>query len=383
MKLMVVHPGADWSVADVYNGYVGALKRAGHEIINYGLSGRIAVADEFLEILWRRMGQPPEAKPTQLDRLAFANMELPSRALRFEPDWVLVITAAYVLPDFLIQLRRAGFPVAIIFTESPYDDEEQSKWASLVDVCFTHERASVAGLREANPNTFYLPHAYDPYQHKPAAPSGEVAQHDVVFVGTGFAERIEILRDVNWDGIDLGLYGTWQMLGSRNRLRKHLRGGIIPNGMAVDLYRSAKIGLNLYRTSKGYGRDQERIEWGESLNPRALELAACGVFTISDYRPEVEEVFGTLVPTFSNGSELEETIRYYLAHPDERAEIAAKLPGCVAAHTFDARAKQLIETLSNYRAPTVRLHETEAHNGTVRRENRRILSGDQRERQRD
>ena len=134
----------------------------------------------------------------------------------------------------------------------------------------------------------------------------------MVFVGTGFQERIEVLKDVDWDDIDFGLYGIWSLLGARSKLRRYIRAKEIENDVTASLYRKAKIGLNIYRTSKGFGRYTNKIEHAESANLRAYELAACGLFHVSTYRKEVEEIFGDLVPTFESSAELEAIVRDYL-----------------------------------------------------------------------
>jgi glycosyltransferase involved in cell wall biosynthesis len=157
--------------------------------------------------------------------------------------------------------------------------------------------------------------------------------------------------------IDLGLYGSWGLLGSRHRLRKHVRGGVVTNQAAAALYRRAKIGLNLYRTSMGFGKGAPRVQGAESLNPRALELAACGVFTVSDYRPEVAEVFGPLVPTFTDPAELGPLLQRWLAADEGRRRLAAQLPSCVAARTFDAMAAQVAADLERVTAAPTQLQE--------------------------
>ncbi len=197
-----------------------------------------------------------------------------------------------------------------------------------------------------NSRTSYLAHAYDEEKHKPQAEHTEngIPAHDVVFVGTGFQERIDLLKSVDWDGIDFGIYGNWQLLGSRSKLRKHICGKETENSKTAALYRKAKIGLNFHRTSKGFGRDAPKIAYAESLNPRAYELAACGLFHISDYRVELDERFGRLVPTFENGN-LGDVIRRWLADDKGRDEIASKLPGAIAGQTWQARADQVLADL--------------------------------------
>lgn len=348
MKLLVVHPGADWSTSDVFDGYTDAFRRLGHEVGTYNLHVRLGRAERWLDWNWRKAGKP-EPRPTGGDTIYLASADAVLAALRSDADWVLIITGAYLHPDAVVMLRRAGRRVALMLTESPYEDDQQAQLASIAHVVFTNERTSVATLRQHNPNVVYLPPAYDPVRHRPVPLRAEpiVPTHDVVFVGTGFAERLEALAAVDWDGIDLGLYGDYSLLGSRSRLRRYVRGGIIDNTITSALYRRAKVGLNLYRSSLWYRRDSHRILGAESVNPRAVELAACGVFTISDRRAAVTESFGELVPTFTRADELEPLLRRWLEDDEGRRQVAQLLPSRVVNSTFDRRAAQVADLLEH------------------------------------
>ena len=130
------------------------------------------------------------------------------------------------------------------------------------------------------------------------APGGPVLAHDVVFVGTGFDSRVALLSAVDWSGIDLGLYGAWGEVGQGHPLAPSLHPGLVDNARAGALYRKARIGLNLYRATGG--------PVAESLNPRAYELAADGVFTIAQPRAEQTERFNGSIATFTTAGELEE-----------------------------------------------------------------------------
>jgi glycosyltransferase involved in cell wall biosynthesis len=359
LRMLIIHPGAATSTSDVYDGLMPALRARGHELVPYQLDTRISRAGQWLFLNWRkaRRADPSIPKPTPADVIYQAGLEAIHRALRADCEWVLVISAMYLHPDIILMLKRAGRKVGILFTESPYNDDDQARFAALADVCWTNERASVPVLRRANPNTHYLPHAYDPSRHAATVQLSneeELARHDVVFVGTLFSERQELLAAVDWSGIDLGLYGQFPYLGSRSRLREYVRGSIVPNEVTAALYRRAKIGLNLYRTSMGFGRDAPRTVGAESLNPRALELAAAGCFTISDYRPEVAEVFGELVPMFGrkidlqnrpqaavNGEELGGLVRRWLADDPGRDRVRSALPGAVSGRDFAAMAARV------------------------------------------
>jgi spore maturation protein CgeB len=334
LRLLCVHPGASFSTHDVHVGLTEALKARGHEIFDYALDSRIENSGRWLNYCWKRGGKVCD-RPGPPDVLYHAGEQLVARALRVMPDWVVVVSAMFLHPDVLVLLQRARIRVAVLFTESPYDDDMQERLLPWLQLAWTNERISAKRF-----GIGYLPHAYREGLHRPDAPVQDgvsVPSHDVVFVGTGFRERIDLLEAVDWTGIDFGLYGSWDMLGSRNPLRKHIAGGYQDNPSTAMLYRNAKIGVNLYRTSKGWGKDPEMITAAESLNPRGYELAATGCFHVSEHRAEVVEVFGAAVPTFKGADELGSAVRYWLQHEAERREVAARLPVLVAGNSWSER----------------------------------------------
>lgn len=349
MKILLVHPGASMSTADVHTGLYNGLKAHGAEVWEYALDARIEMSGAWLTYCWRKGGKTV-TQPTSGDIIYHAGAELLTRALRVMPDVVLVVSGMFLHPDVLVLFRRTDLKgkVAVLFTESPYDDERQALLAPWVDWSWTNERLSV------RPGVAYLPHAYDPAIHAPSA-ENEARAHDVVFVGTGFQERVELLEVIDWTGIDFGLYGSWDLLGPRHKLRKHLvrsdesdpDTGYVDNASAAKLYQRAKIGLNLYRQSQGFGKGAPRIARAESLNPRAYELAAMRCFTLSEARAEVAEIFGHLVPTFADAAQLQAQLAYWL-HPQQetwRTKIQRQLPEAVAGHTWHARAAQVLDDL--------------------------------------
>lgn len=351
MRLLIVHPGADWSVSDLFDGYAAAFRTLGHDVGVYNLSARIEVAHGWLHYCWRKAGRQ-EPKPGPVETIYRASLDVVNAALIGDVDWVFVISGMYLHPDALIMLRRAGRRVALLLTESPYEDDRQIRVARLADVVFTNERTSVKSLGAVNPNVYYLPHAYDPKRHRPnVEPSTAVPAHDVVFVGTGFQERLDTLGAIDWSGVDLGLYGTYKLMGSRSKLRPYVRGKVVSNEFAAALYRRAKIGLNLYRQSIHYHRESPHITTAESVNPRALELAACGVFTLSDYRPEVEEVFGGLVPTFTTPAQLQALLSRWLPDEEGRQALASELPSRVTHSAFYHRAEAIAVLLMGHNRP--------------------------------
>jgi len=352
VKILIVHPGASWSIHDVWRGLTGAFERQNVELVHYAMNGRLQESAMFLSQLNRQLLRNNPRSPTfgAADYLYHASIGALERALRHEVDWVFFVSGLYFHMQVFSLLRKANVKMAVLLTESPYADEHEQSVASLVDVVFTNERTSLDTFRPMCHSVHYYQHAYDPAVHYPSEDRNEaIGSHDVIFVGTGFQERCDLLSAVDWSGIDLGLYGSWGLLGSRNTLRRSLINEVVPNELTTQLYRQAKIGLNIHRTSIGYGRDVPRITGAESMNPRCYELAASGTFFITDNRPEVKEVFGSAVPTFDGPEELEAQIHYWLTHDEERLAIAAALPELVRPHTFDQRVSGIIDVLAHFR----------------------------------
>lgn len=356
-RLLVVDSGASWSTADVYAGLVHGLEHHGMTVFRYALSHRIDHAGRYLHSQWRRLkkARPDLQKPTEGDIFYLAGVDVLEMALRLQVDFVVVVSSMFFHPDILVRLKQAGLRTVVLFTESPYDLQQELRVAGLhykgepvVAGCWTNERSSVQAFRAINPCAGYLPHGWHPERHHAGVQTGDdqVPQHDVVFVGSAFRERIQWFEAIDWTGIDLGLYGMWHELGSRSRLRQFVRSETtVDNRTAAALYRRAKIGLNLYRTSMGWGRKAPAIAYAESLNPRAYELAACGTFHLSDYRAEVQTVFGDRVPTFRTPTEAAALMRVWLADEAGRVHVADQLPACVAEASWRNRAADVIGDL--------------------------------------
>jgi spore maturation protein CgeB len=362
MRLLCVTPGASYSTADVYNGMVPQLAKLGVEIHEYDLGTRLELAGRFLNMVWRQRikNAPTSEKRAEVkangytagDVVYKALIEILERALRFDVDGVLVFSGMFVAGDAFVLLKRAHVRTAVLLSESPYDSEKEMRILPWVDCAWTNERSSVPMLRTANPNVNYMPHAYDPQKHRPDADDPpDVPSHDVVFVGSLFAERVDLLSQVDWTGINFGLYGEWSGLPSRHKLRQYIAGDVVDNRYSAALYRKAKIGLNLYRESMGWGKDAPRITHAESMNPRTVELAACGCFQISQHRDEIAEVFGSSIPRFNEHVGLEGLIRYYLDHPEVRQVRAEQAMRAVQPHTFAARAQTILDDLSRAEWP--------------------------------
>ena len=325
MRILFVWSSAEFSTWDVARGYRNALERQGyHEIKDYRLYARMKYHADALG-----------KKGENIDLLSRVSSEnILVEALKHRADVVFIVSAMALHPDAVWLLRQVKIKTVVLFTESPYNDAQQREFHAVYPemTCLVNERTS------ATDGWGYLAHAYDHIIHVPTPASEPPC--DVLMIGTLWSERIQFLEQIDWTGINLRLIGTWVAppCPQDSPLGKFYEDGCVRNADTPGCYASAKICLNIYRAHPT----------AESLNPRAYELAACGAFQLTDWRAEQPEVFGeSLGPsvTFKSPEELEEKIRWFLAHPQERETVARQARERVHGHTFDTRAAALVTHL--------------------------------------
>lgn len=341
MKVLFCWPAAEFSVSDVARGYRKALVAAGHDIRDYNISARMRYHAKAL-------GEKAEDLATVSKQ---ASETILLEAMYHGADLVFIVSALIFHPVAIALLRMARVPTAILHTESPYEDDKQAEWNAANENIwsFTHDSFS-AETRGWG----YLPHAYDPGIHRPTRSSlwiddaRQVHTHfendpepgyesDVLFIGTGWQERISFFESIDWTGINLRLLGLWPALSETSPLRRFYTEGCVDNEEAVKYYRSAKICLNFHRAHPD----------ARSLNPRGYELAATGAFTLTDVRSDGVKLFGGSQPTFSTAEDLSSLVRKYLADPEARRRCAVQARACVKHETFDTRVATLFATLQS------------------------------------
>jgi spore maturation protein CgeB len=232
--------------------------------------------------------------------------------------------------------------MALILTESPYLDAEQVQIVKEghVGIAFTNDKSSMDVLSQASGRRVeYLPHSYDPMRHHKKYAVLSKYESDIFFFGTWWPERKRLLQPVQkW----AKRHGYKACIDGVDFERKR---GMLTNRELIRHYSGTKIALNHHRSVIGVdGNGNERhVNGAYSLGPRAYEIAACGTFQLcDDSRPELEEVFGAGVVTYSDGDELREMITFYMEHEDERQALADIALRKVRICSFEARARDIL-----------------------------------------
>jgi hypothetical protein len=270
------------------------------------------------------------------------NRRLLRFAERFAPDVIIVPgDNRVILPETLATLKKRH-NAALIYAcgTSPivFSQSIERAAAPLYDLVIANDLYHAMQWRElGTPRVEVLPlSAIDPNFHRPYALTPEEARAytcEVGVVGTLipsrlYSERVaalEALRD-----FDLGIWSVHDVPPS---LKRYYRGAALGEKM-LRITGAAKIVVNAHGNF---------MRWGGNM--RLFEACGVGAFQIADERPGVREWFtvGEHLVTFRDPQLLRELVAYYLAHEDERAQIAdAGRAHVHAHHTYAQRMARLM-----------------------------------------
>ena len=351
-KVLIVHPGPEFSVADVLRGWEGALRELGCEVGTYNSNDRLTFYLKALIDTGTRDedGLPVVRQAMSTEEAFTAAMQgLTHACYTFWPDVVLFISGFFLQAGMLEVLRTRRHKLVMFHTESPYQETEQLTRAPFVDLNVLNDPTNLGAYKQLGP-ALYLPHAYDPAVHFPRSPGTardpELAS-DLAFIGTGFKSRVEFLEKMDLSGVDFLLGGSsWiHQTTEDSPLRKFLDTDGDPddcvlNTDAANLYRNAKLGINVYRRES----EEEHAGEGWAMGPREVEMAACGLPYLRDPRGENEQVL-PMLPAFEGPEHASDVLRWWLSHDAERERAGRLALDAVRDRTFASHARVLLREI--------------------------------------
>lgn len=360
MRILMVHPGPEFSVADVFNGWKKAFEKQGHEVAVFNTNDRlsfysqVAIPDFKTEVPPCEHCHQPVYKPAMdKENAVITSMQgLTHDLFSIWPHMVFFVSAFFTPAWVMDLIRQRRMKLVILHTESPYQDDEQLMRSQYATLNLLNDPVNIEEYARLAPS-MYMPHSYDPDLHYP----GNVNDKDIdfSFIGTMFDSRKIFFEDLlskfrigelsqmnialggaGWDGPHLDDSFLLNYLG-------HPRDEAVDNLEVADTYRRTRVGVNFYR------RESEKAHQGEgwAIGPREVETAACGIPWLRDSRPESDELFPFL-PTFTDAESAHDLLRWYLNNP-EITELYGKMArNAIADRTFDNHAKMLMEEMEKF-----------------------------------
>jgi len=273
-----------------------------------------------------------------------------ARALDRAVDLVFLTAQSPMTPEVVQELRRHKIPTAFWFVEDWQLFTYWKQWAPLYDYFFTIQKGAFQAALERIDvrRTNYLPLAADPKVHRKLELTPEELVEfgsDVSHVGAGYLNRQYVFSGLI--DLDFKLWGNdyENTISIRQLLQRD--GARLDTEETVKVFNASKININLHSSQMHEGVNP----YGDYVNPRTFEIAACGGFQLTDHRSLLPELFdeGTEIITFRHEKELRELIERYLTDPDERnrtAEIARRRT--LAKHTYEMRMAEALNSIYSY-----------------------------------
>jgi spore maturation protein CgeB len=280
---------------------------------------------------------------------SFLSEAVIARCETFKPDLVFALAQSPLTIDCLKKLKNNNIPTAYWFVEDFRLMDYWKNIAGFYDYFFVIQKGDLidemkkAGVK----NCHYLPLAASPDIHKRIEmPDAERDYYgsDISFVGAGYYNRRHLFKGLL--DYDFKIWGTdWDMNSPLARCVQRAAERV-DTDETVKIFNASKININLHSSTYHNGINP----FGDFVNPRTFELAACGAFQLVDNRSELTGLFkiGEEIMVFNDLEDLKQKVAYYLDNPAEREITAERAKQRVLKeHTYEHRMGEMLEYLAD------------------------------------
>ncbi len=337
LRILVVEPIYGGSLP-MARSAARALESCGHEVRSLDFSRMEGARDAFAQFGDTHPGGNMIAG--EFTRLLARMISIECR--HYKPDLVLAMAQSPAIPAVMQELGSAGIRTAFWFVE---DYQLLEYWKGIhgaFDFFLTIQKGEFhKRLAEISPRPVrYLPVCADTSFYKPVDWSLADSAPIISFVGAGYHNRERSFLRL----LDL----PFKVWGSDWRRQSPVYGLLQNEGHRTEvelnrqIFSNSRINLNLHSSSYHDGVDP----FGDFVNPRTLEIAACGGFQLCDTRLHLAEMLepGREIVTFSDTDEMRTLCEEWLEKPEEAKLIAhAGRVRVQTEHGYEHRMKELLE----------------------------------------
>lgn len=164
--------------------------------------------------------------------------------------------------------------------------------------------------------------------------------HDLFFCGNTRHCFRESVKFAVHNGLDISIFGKgWEEYVPS----KFIKGQTIDNRMLYKYYSSSKIVLNDHHS------DMKKLGF---VSNRIYDVTSCGGFLISDYMPEIYDIYKDSIPMYKNELEYVKLIKHFLddRNKKERLEMAAAAKSITSKNfTVESVAKRISDIITDER----------------------------------
>jgi spore maturation protein CgeB len=190
-------------------------------------------------------------------------------------------------------------------------------------------------------NVHYLPQCTNHHVYKPMdIPESDASLFiaDIALIGSMYPYRRRFMEEIA--DMQPVIWGRGWKRTKNVQLRENYRGRDIRGTEKTLAMNGAAININLHHPLNDI----------LGTSSRTFDISACRSFQLADYKSDMEDLLkvGEEIICFKNADEFRKLARYYLDHPDERAEIAGRAyDRTLKEHTYERRAATVLELIKS------------------------------------
>lgn len=187
------------------------------------------------------------------------------------------------------------------------------------------------------------------------------ASKDIVFAGQytthQHGKRGYFLKEIARAATIKGFECIFHLSGQKSQIPNQLHPFLAPPAYGLSMHKALRQGRIAFDSRADHFVDdpikktRTNIGGDDTANMRIFEATGSGVFLLTEHFSNISHYFdiGKEVETFTDRKNLIEKIDYYLAHPDQREEIANKGQArCLNHHSMGHRVQELDRIIRKY-----------------------------------
>lgn len=343
-RISVVSPlcGGSWGIA---NYAANGFRAAGHPVDFVDVSGFGAVPEALRA--YHAGGNDTALSRALGEFYSWCSARILERVERFDSAVVFVLAQAPLEPQHLRKMRDDGRRVVFWFVEDHRLFRYWEEIAARFDLFFRIQKGAFPReLSQAGQmRSHYLPLAADETIFAPGPLSEEDANaygSPLSFLGAAYHNRRRFFNLLL--SRPFKIWGTgWP---ENEPLYRHVqRGGKRVDSLETSkIFRGTQVNLNLHSSTSHEGVNP----FGDFVNPRTFEIAACSAFQLVDHRFLLPDLFlpGEEIVCFSGRDDFLERVDHFLAHPEERNAFgSAGRERVLREHTYRDRMREAMEAI--------------------------------------
>ena len=273
---------------------------------------------------WEETGKP-RMNQMILDKLMKEHRESPVDL------FFSYLSARTTYHEIIKEIRSMGIPTLNFCCDDtlPVHRQMALNLAPAFDFWWTDNRLTVPEYRAAGAHPI---HAYLGANEEFFCYIKAEKKFDLSFIGSAHSYRPRILKAISDTGINVAAFGSGF---SNNRVTLE---------EMVRIFSSCHINLGF----AGIGA-RELGQGHKTLKGRDFEVPMCGGFYMTEYTDEIKNIYevGKEIVCYHTLDELLETVRYFLAHPDEMEQIRqAGRERALRDHTMSRRFEQVFREMN-------------------------------------